>query len=407
MAAIRPFCALRYDPQAVGDLSRVIAPPYDVIGPDEQEQLYQASPCNIVRLTLGRQASTDAPADNRYTRARRDYETWRTNGTLQRDLRPALYVMEQAYGGLDDRCRRLGFTALLELGQAGPQHLYRHEATLAAPKEDRTKLLEAVPANLEPIFCVYPDSARTVQALLEDVTTQRAPDACATLQGEDIRVWLLTDPARIEPVTAHLGSVAALIADGHHRFEVAYAHRSRYHAVMSYFVSMADPSLLIRPIHRVVPGVPADLHALRALCLLEPAADLPSLSAWLAEQSDEGRFGYVDGATLYHAVVKPEPLARWLMTPSVPRPIAALDVSILHGLVLPHLGINGTEVRYSADAAHAMGQVRQGQGGCAWLLRPIPLRQVYALASQGFTLPPKSTYFYPKVPSGITVNPWD
>ena len=408
MPAIRPFRALRYNPEVVSDLSRVVSPPYDVIDAQEQERLYQASPYNIVRLILGKQSSSDTDSDNRYTRARREFDAWQESRVLSRDQAPALYLVEHAFPDGGRTRSRLGFIALLELGDAVERAVYRHEATLAAPKQDRTKLLDAVPASLEPIFCVYPDAGGAIQARLHDLTAAATPSSRAAVNGETVRVWAVTEPSVIEEIRCVLAQVAVLIADGHHRFEVACAQRARYGALMSYFVSMEEPSLIVRPIHRVLQeGGAADLQALRSVCAVEQAPDLASIIRWLQGGGDQGRFGWYDGRALSRVTVHPERLARWLMAPSVPLPVATLDVSLLHGLILPELGLkNGTTgIRYAADTAAAVREVDAGEGRSAWLLRGIPLPQVYALASQGLSLPPKSTYFYPKIPSGLTINP--
>ncbi len=421
MAAVTPFRALRYNPAVVGDLSAVLSPPYDVINPQQQEQLSQASPYNVVRLILGKQYPTDNAEDNRYLRAKRDFGTWRENRILQLDPAPAIYLIEHAFTDEGGRtCSRLGFIALLQLEEPAERMVYRHEATLAAPKEDRTKLLQEVPANLEPIFCVYPDPRGDIQALLRSATQRSAPAAAAAINGEAVTVWPVTDDAVIQHLATHLAPSAVLIADGHHRFEVAYANRSRYGALMSYFVSMAETSLVVRPIHRVVQAGAEDARALGELCRMEPAQDVPAVLRWLKEERGQpeaaGRFGYFDGRTLYAVTLQPNRLAEWMMKPTVPFALAPLDVSLLHHLILPRLGGNsvhgtasagagGSSVQYTASASEAVDAAAAGQGRSAWLLRGIPLSQVYALTSQGFTLPPKSTYFYPKVPSGLTINP--
>jgi uncharacterized protein (DUF1015 family) len=402
MVAVRPFCALRYNPERVSDLSAVIAPPYDAIDPDEQDELYAASPYNIVRLILGRQGPDDTPEDNRYTRAERDFHAWCDRQILRADPQPAFYLVEHAFEHEGCACARLGFLALLELTDAMERAIYRHEETLAAPKADRTRLLEALPANLCPIFCVYPDAGGAIQAILQGVARRAPPTVQASFRGEPIRAWVVTGSDLIQEVTSRLASVAVLIADGHHRFEVAYANRSRYGTLMAYFVSMEDPALMVRPIHRVVQqdGHPDP----RALGRVERADDLASVMRWLNEGCEAGRFGWYDGQALYRLTLDPERLARWLRAPPVPPPLAALDVSLLHELILPSLQLMGAGVQYTADAPHALEAVDRGQGSSAWLLRGIPLQHVYALASQGFTLPPKSTYFYPKVPSGLTIH---
>ena len=183
MAQIHPFRALRYAP-AAGDLSRLLAPPYDIITPTEQETLYAASPHNVVRLILGTQRPTDTDADNRYTRARRDFDAWCREGILRQDATPALYAIEHVFadpGGA--RRTRLGVIAVLGLDD-GAEGILKHERTLPGPKADRTKLLEAVPANLEPIFCVYPDASGGMQRQLA-AACQGPPTAAVAWGTED------------------------------------------------------------------------------------------------------------------------------------------------------------------------------------------------------------------------------
>lgn len=417
MVAISPFRALRYDVGCAGPLDTLLSPPYDVITPDQQEQLYRASPHNIVRLILGKQSAADTSHDNRYTRARSDFEAWRAQRILVQDPHPAIYVLEQTFHDQGITRSRLGFIALFRLDDAAGPAVYRHEATLSAPKADRTKLLEAIPANLEPIFCIFPDEDGIVQRLLEGVTRRTPPTAGATLGSEAVWCWGVTDSETIRQVAQHLAPVAVLIADGHHRFEVAYANRSRYPVLMSYFVSMADPSLVVRPIHRLVQaGGAGVLPALQALCVMEPATprlvpqrshgttDLDSLLQWLQSQTTPGCFGFHDGRQGYRVTVKPSSLQRWLQAPTVAKPLAGLDVALLHGFLLPQAGANDAAVHYTADAARVLSEVSGAATQSAWWLRGIPLSQVYALASQGLVLPPKSTYFYPKVPSGLAMN---
>lgn len=422
MVAVLPFRALRYNPEQISDLSEVIAPPYDVISPEHQERLYQASPYNVVRLILSRQFPHDTPTENRYTRARRDFEVWRKAGVLVADPIPALYLIQHTFSDEGKRRSRLGFIALLELGERNERQVYRHETTLASPREDRRKLLEAVPANLSPIFCLYPDAQGLIQSTLQAQVLQAPQLARAAFNGDTVQVWALTDTRLTQELTDRLRSVAVFIADGHHRFEVACGARAQYGQVMSYFVSMADPSLIVRPIHRIVrhPAT-AHLDAIRRICRLEPAPDLPSVfqrlqhgppSSEAAEGAGalHGRFGYSDGNALYHATVHPDRLGQWLSEPSMPGPVAALDVSILHGLILPALtgavpdGDGQALVTYTTGATEALDTVARTRGSSMWLLRGIPVDQMYVLAAQGLTLPPKSTYFSPKVPSGLTIH---
>ena len=425
MATIHPFRALRYDPAIVGDLSQVIAPPYDIIDSVEQDRLYASSPYNVVRLILGKEDVGDGADNNRYSRARRDFDAWRSKGVLRMEETPALYFVEHTFPDGKGRSSRLGFIGLLELNEETRRSVYRHEQTLAKPKEDRSKLLEAVPASLEPIFCIFPDEGAYVQSLLRSFMESKSSCMRVLLKDESIRVVAVTEPGTIQEICSRLAQVSMLIADGHHRFEVACAHRNQHGKMMCYFASMEDPALVVRPIHRVVLHKQAvKLDMLRELCFIDQAKDLSSLMEWLygsnvasgmakgssdaavSSTSQAGQFGYYDGSAFYCLRIRPERMARWLMAPSVPLALATLDVSILHEAILRVLGLANAPVQYVADAAQAVELTARTSGSSAWLLRGIALPQVYVLASKGMTLPPKSTYFYPKVTSGLVVCPY-
>ena len=409
MAAIHPFHGLRYNEPVAGTLTELIAPPYDVIEPEEQDRLYQRSAHNAVRLILGKAQPGDTAEQNVYTRARKDYDAWKTERALIRDSDASLYIVSHTFqSSAGTPSERIGFFALL--GLDGPQErtVLKHEATLAGPKADRTKLLEAIPANLEPIFCVYPDAGAAVQQLLSGFIAHTQPTAEATLYGEQIRLWRLTEPTTIAQIAGHLRSVQVLIADGHHRFEVAFANRSRYPAVMAYFASMEDPGLFVRPIHRIVStDASAALKQLESACGIRVAESLEAVTQWLSRERSQGRYGVYAQGRFYHVTVREELLRRWLDAPTVPAPLAILDVCLLHGMLLPQIGVNGTGVRYTGKLPEALRAVDSGKAGLTCLLRPIPLEQVYTLAKSGQILPPKSTYFYPKVPSGLVINSFE
>ena len=410
MVRISPFRALRYDPARAGELSCAVSPPYDVIDAPHQERLYAASPYNIVRLTLGRQSPTDTDDDNRYTRARRDYDAWCRQGILRQDAAPALYAIEHAFTPppLTDpvgvRRTRLGIIAVLDLDD-GVEGVLKHEQTLAGPKEDRTRLLEAVPANLEPIFCVYPDAVGGMQRQLA-AACQVPPTAATTLGTEGVRLWVIQDTNFIAAFKQHLTSLPVLIADGHHRFEVGFANRERCRGLMVYFVSMADPALVVHPIHRLLDRAPGP-QALGSVCEVEPVADGPAALDWvLGQGAKQGSFGYCEGGTAYRVRVRPEARERWVVGSGQPSDLARLDVSVLHGLLFPAMGVSSEQVRYTGNPSEVWAALRSGSAKAAWLLREIPLAIVYKLAEAGHVMPPKSTYFYPKVPSGLTINPF-
>jgi uncharacterized protein (DUF1015 family) len=406
MVAIRSFRALRYDPAIAGELGRVIAPPYDVIDAQEQERLYRASPHNIVRLILGKQSPADTETDNRYTRACRDYNAWRAQGVLQRDAIPALYAVEHVFTDpLGARRSRLGVIAVLDVN-GGVEGVLKHERTLPGPKEDRTRLLEAVPANLEPIFCVYPDATGGMQRQLA-AAAHRPPLAAATLGTEGVRLWAIQDPGLIAAFARHLASSPVLIADGHHRFEVGVANRDCCRGLMAYFVSMADPALVVHPIHRLLDRVPGT-QALGSVCEVEPVDNGPAALAWvLGQPAQQGCFGYCEGGTAYRVRVRPAAREQWVAGSGQPPELAQLDVSVLHGLVLPATGVASEQVRYTGNPSEVWAALRSGSAKASWLLREIPLPTIFTLAEAGHVMPPKSTYFYPKVPSGLTIHPFE
>lgn len=439
MVAIAPFRALRYnpDPDIVGDLSAVVAPPYDVISPQQQDALYQASPYNVVRLILGKEFPTDRASDNRYTRARQTFDEWRAGRVLVLDEAPACYLCEHAFTWEAQRFTRTGFIARLEFDGSVPDSVLVHEATFDAPKADRARLLEAVQANLSPIFCIMSDPQRRVASLMAQAQQRQPPIATARVGDEVVRLWALTDPALIRQIQQQLAPAKVLIADGHHRFAVALAHRDLCPGVMSYFAWAEDPALLMQPIHRVIrlPGESEGAWSthLATWCVVEPAGSLEDVTRWLASSDPslgmspetrrevgaadlpgglhgQGQFGYYAQGRFACVRLRDDALAEWLLHPSVPLALAGLDVTILHQVLLPRLfesaGLPSTTLPlYTPRPAEAVATVDQ-EGGCAFLLRPMRLAQVFALAQQGVTLPQKSTYFYPKVLSGLVLNPF-
>ncbi len=448
MALIQPFRALRYNPQGVPQLGAVLAPPYDVITPEEQQRLYQCSDYNIVRLILGSQYPTDREGDDRYSRAKAAFNAWCTQGVFSRDPTLAFYVIEHQFSDFETdsspkqsapdkgfQQSRLGFIALLGFEDSMERTAYRHEATLTAPKADRKKLLEAIPANLSPIFCLYPDPDGIVQSLLREHVRKTAPTVEAPFKQDTVRLWVATDASWIQEIQRQLAAATVLIADGHHRFEVAYARKHQYPALMSYFVSLKDPALCMHAIHRVVRrDSETGEEPLSQLCTLEATQNLSSVMMRLGHSQKQpvqpsepgafhGQFGFYNGKVWYYVSLKPRSVESWLGTCSIPQPIASLDVCLLQQFLLPNLVNHASKVGqsgkvldeqsqakwkiidYTASAKQAVCAVDRGQGTEAWFLRAMSLEQIYSLAARGFILPPKSTYFYPKVLSGLTINP--
>ena len=418
MIDLLPFRGLRYDPAVVGDVGRVLAPPYDVIAEAEREQLHQSHPQNIIRLILGRPQPSDGPAENVYSRAAATFADWRARQILRRDAHPAIYLYEQTFTSDGRQCRRLGFIALLSLHEGAEGGVFRHEQTFQGPKTDREQLLQAVRANLSPIFCLYPDgSDGPIHRQLARLAESATPVIDVQVRGERDRLWLVTDPGPIEALQAAMRPKQVIIADGHHRYEVALANRRLSPAVMAYFGWLEDPAMVVLPIHRLVPMGQA--HALETMearlsrCVQLASVSEPETLFLMLEagRNEVGLFGFYARGQYRLLRLQSTEVERSLAQHGVPAAWSTLDVALLHYVLLPHLA-NGQsvaqwQITYTKDAREAVQWARGGDDRVAFLLNPVPVARIQEVALQGHRLPQKSTYFYPKVPSGLVINPFD
>jgi uncharacterized protein (DUF1015 family) len=433
---IRPFRALRYDPDVTGDLSAVVAPPYDVIDPALHQRLLARHPKNSVRLDLPTAEQGDADPDDKYRRVARTIATWRTDGTLRKDPRAAVYVYEQAYrvpGTELERTQR-GFFARLRIEPFGPDAgVLPHERTLSAPKEDRYRLLRATGINTSPVVGLYEDRASTASAIIAGIAARPAAVDLTDDDGVRHRLWMVTDEAD-DGAATRLASVAGagpvFIADGHHRYETALRYRDErrmtrscepdppFDFLLMLFLDAAD-ELTVLPTHRIVRGVGADGFAtLRD--------ELPSLFTVTQASTDElvarfdaagelpggdGRFGLVtrNGSFLLEAR-----RAAFSTAPMVGgEAVRGLDVSLLAATLESLLGIDaaavagGERIAYSKSAADAAARVLAGDSDAdaAFLLEPTPVSSILAVSRDGDVMPQKSTYFYPKALTGLVLNP--
>jgi uncharacterized protein (DUF1015 family) len=429
MPDIRPFRGLRYDMARVGAMSDVVAPPYDVIGPELQDRLYAASPYNVIRLELNRTEPGDTPEDNRYTRAARFLKEWTRDGVLREDPHPALYVMHQTFEVEGRMYTRKGFLARVRLEPFGEGRIYAHEQTMSGPKADRLALFEATRFNLSPVFGLYPDpeaeALRAVEAGIRDRTPEEATDHL----GVVTRLWRVIDPQAHTIVQGMMGPKPVFIADGHHRYETGLKFRDDLAArgelagpddpanfTMMMLVGMSDPGLRILPTHRLVSGF--------------SGLTGPSLSARLAPEFDVQPIGQGDSACrecwgLIEAGGGQDTLGfgtvadgQWLtarlrsdaaMDALVPEHSAewrALGVSILHELVLKKLlgGLGTPSCRYVHLIDEVLESVGNRDADLACLVPAAGMGEVEAIASNLEKMPPKSTYFYPKLLSGLVLN---
>ena len=423
MAHIEPFRALRYTVPPAPDLTRLIAPPYDVIGPAERRRLAE-NPLNIVHVDLPEAGDGGDPYRDAAARLAR----WIRDGVLFRDSADALYVAEQEFPGPDGSPRRRrGLFARLRLEPYAGGVVIPHERTHDGPRADRTRLLAATRANLSPIFFLHPDPGARVAAITGGIVVT-PPHAWARVgEGDTVRLWRVAERRTIDDLVGGLRDQWVLIADGHHRYESALAHHAERSAagggegmghVLAYMCSLDDPGLAILPIHRVVHSLPGFdparvRQALAPSFDLEPKADRADLPrAVAAEAGRAGVFGLLFGGESGGWV------ARWRDGAAVdppgfedlPAPLRRLDVVLLQRLVFERiLGLDaGRQARqehleYVKDAGALVDRGREV--AMAVLLNPTRLEQVIDAARHGLRLPQKSTFFHPKVPTGLVIDP--
>jgi uncharacterized protein (DUF1015 family) len=433
---IRPFRALRYATETIGDIAAVVAPPYDVIGPEEHARLLARHPNNVVRLDLPSVEPGDEP-DERYRRAARTLAAWRSDGTLHKDPRSALYVYEQTYRVPDTDVERTqrGFFGRLRLEPFGPESgVLRHERTLEAPREDRYRLLRATGVNTSPVVALYDDPSGTSAAVLATLASGEPAADVRDDDGVRHRLWIVEADGplaeRVSALVAAAGSGPVTIADGHHRYETALRYRDErrmsrsceedpaFDYLLTLLLESTAEPLTILPTHRVVRGLgPAGVERLRAG--LEELFDVLSVSraellrefeGALAE-GGAGRFGLWtrDGGSMLS--VRRAAFAADAST--VPAPVASLDAWLLAHALERAVGLDaaavegGDRIGYTKSAAEALRLVDATTDGAdaAFLLDPTPVESVEAVARSGEVMPQKSTYFYPKALTGLVINP--
>ena len=432
MADIRPFRALRYDPQRVNP-TLVVTQPYDKITSEMQERYYAASPYNLVRIILGRREADDNTAHNVYTRASAYGAEWRREGILREDERPSVYVYTQTFatpsGG---KAERMGFIALGRVEDYSAKVVFRHEQTLAKPKADRLELLRATRAHYEQLFLLYEDAGE-IDSLLRSGMKPTPTIDVIDEYGVAHRVWQVSDEATIAALREKMSDKKLVIADGHHRYETALNFRDECRAqsgdsgkdaphefVMMTFVNMNDPGLLILPTHRVVHSlkefsVDDFQNASRAYFAVEetdPALDGKQATALLRDRGKAGTVLLAVAAKRAFLLHSPKGEAPALAGFS-PRQ-RALDVVQLHKCLLEGvLKLSEESIRnqqnlsYIRDAGEALEQVRKGKAQIVFLMNPCPVQQVRDVAFAGEVMPQKSTDFYPKLLSGLTAYALD
>jgi uncharacterized protein (DUF1015 family) len=429
---------VHYDRKLVPELDRLITPPYDVISPEEQDSFYAAHPLNIIRLVLGKQFAGDSNGDSRYTRAAATMRQWLDEGVLSREANPGItiYQMEFQQSGHGPRTID-GIICLIKVDDYGKGKVLPHEKTYKGPKKDQLDLLRACRANLTPIHALFGDEPNIVtdayKRHIQGPPDQETKEADGTIH----RTWNIFDPGVIEGLQRIFEQKSLFIADGHHRYETARAYKEEMRAaghtnptdpheyVMAYLTSMSHPGLTILPAHRMVKGL-SHLDVDRFLKELEPYfhieelcfsdQDRKSIFQTLMDRIESystigGKFGMiVQGEPCFRLLrLKDFHIAESLMDNSIPAPLRGLDVTILREAIMGHgLGINGEnaegKIEYTPSIEEALKKVTKGEIQISFILNPTRVDQVRAAAELGHKLPHKSTYFYPKISSGLVLR---
>jgi uncharacterized protein (DUF1015 family) len=422
MADVQAFRALRYDLGVVGSLESVIAPPYDVIDAQQRAQLAARSPHNVVNVDL-----PEAPlGGDAYEEAARLLALWKRQGAVVRDAQPALWALQQDYTGPDGRrLTRRGFFARVRVEEYGPGRIRPHERTHPGPKEDRLRLTRATQTNLSPIFSLYDDPAGAAWGALEPHLAGDPWGEATDADGTENRLWRIDDGAAIARVTMAMGETELLIADGHHRYETARVYAEEiggegdHRYVLMCLVALQDPGLTIFPTHRLLNNVKDPEVQQRLGRYLREHFEVTPIEASELRPPDDPTastpltMGYIDSfhQQAYRLVLKDQALADEALA-DYPEPYRHLDTAVLEALVLKGvMGMTEDDIAhldglgYSRTDDEALQLVQSKDYDCAFFLRGSPVRQVQEIAAAGVNMPPKSTFFYPKVPTGLMFNP--
>lgn len=423
MKRVTPFQGILYNPSKVSG-EEVIAPPYDIITPEQKELLYGKSPYNIVRIDFGKEEAGDSDSQNKYSRARDLMDAWMSEGVLVRDERPSYYVYEVDYEIYGERKRLRGIFALVKIEELG-KSIYPHEETRKKAKDDRLNLMRACNANVSPIYGMYNSPEKVTSGIVDEITGSPYISA-GDADGAVHRLYRIEDQKKIDLITEELSAKPIFIADGHHRYEVALEFKREmerslgldpeadrapqpWDYVMMFLSNMADEGITVLSAHRLVKGMKKDvaLKGLEPYFSLEPQAMDADILQTLRREG-KGTFGlYLNGEEGWHLL-----RFKGADFSHIHPALRELDVVVLHDLVLKNILVpqggasEGLSIEFEMDVREAMSAVRKGEFDAVFFLNPTGVSDVERVALSNLRMPPKSTYFYPKLLTGMVINKW-
>jgi uncharacterized protein (DUF1015 family) len=439
MAKIFPFNGVTYNKKKVGNFAKVTIPPYDIISKEEQDRFYQLHPYNCIRLTLGKEYDGDTEFNNKYTRANGFFRTWINNEILKQDQEESIYAYEQRFSYKGNKYVRLGFIALFKLEELEAGRVYPHENTLPKPKQDRLSLIRATAANFEPIFSIYVDEDDKISKMIKKYI-KRKPIA-ETKDGFGVfnRLWKISGKANVNKVMKEMMNKQVFIADGHHRYEASLKYRNEmrtksqkstgdepYNFIMMYFANAYDKGLIIMPIHRLVLNLTLkekinlenrlvdyfDIEDIKFTKKDELSARKKLIKEMSKANDGEHFFGIsLQGENKYSLLkLKNEKIIEKYISADKPKEWKKLDITILHSLVIRDiLGITDKDIeaensiKYVHNDDEAFSLVEEGKYQIAFFMNPTKIEQVTALASKYEKMPQKSTFFFPKLLTGLVM----
>lgn len=429
MTRIIPFKGLRYNADKIKDLANVVTPPYDIIDDAAQARYYANHPANIIRLELGLTFPQDTTTNNRYTRASQYLEKWMDDNTLLNDIKPSLYLYQQEFMHRGQKTLRNGFVTGVKVEPYDQGNVLPHEETLSKPKADRLQLMHATKSNFSSIFALYSDEQKLIDNLLLSETSKRNPDAEIVDEIDEIhRIWVIDNTAVIDKVVEIMDSKTIYIADGHHRYETALEYASEmkeqnnndYDYVMTTLVNLYDEGLVVLPTYRVVGHIDnfnftRFAEQLSELFTVEKYSGETDLSELINDLEVRGQnqhvFAMYNGENFFFLSLKDEKQAASLLPAQNSAAWKNLDVAILDNLILDQiLGIGEEERRNQENLAYSRSEewvktkIDNKQYQLGFLLNATRVEEIVAVAEARDKMPQKSTYFYPKLITGLIIN---
>jgi uncharacterized protein (DUF1015 family) len=410
MAEIIPFRGILYNVSKVS-MEDVLAPPYDIITPEYQEELYRKSPYNIVRIDFGKDQQEDNEANNRYTRAKQYLKKWLLEGIFIRSEKPSFYIYQMSYR-LNNREKHLvGFLGLIKLEELGKGTIHPHECTYSKPKQDRLNLLRVCEANISPIFSLYKSTDREIPALFSRITITKPYIESKDPEGAVHRLWPIDEQEDLKVIQKELKDKTVFIADGHHRYETAlefqremrekkasFTGKELFNYVLMFFTNMFDEGITILPTHRLVKEIPEDIkNILSEYFEMEPVKEDFDIAGRISGKRHVFGFYQNKENIWYICRYKKDGLSE------IRPDLREIDVIVLHELVFKKI-LKVTDIEYEMDSNKAIEKVRKGQFSAAFFLNPTRVEDVERAAISSTRMPPKSTYFYPKLLTGIVMN---